>query len=302
MSPAAYAQGNPSLSGTISSQKPQSGAYLLELRLTNSGTGLARNVRVETITLRTLTGTGTVTLVTALTHLPLLVGDLSAGSSATVQIFVTFPATVSRFSMTENSTLQNAAGTTSSSSISQSIILPANKAPVANAGTDQTITLPNPVTLTGTVTDDGLPVGAQLTITWSKVSGPGTVTFSNPNSTSTTASFSALGTYVLRLTANDSLLPGTDDVQVTVNGAAPAIASVSPNNGRQGQTLTVNITGQNTNFVQGTTTASFGVGIAVTSLTVSSPTAAAAVINIDPVATSVHERHDDDQRRGSHAS
>ena len=66
-------------------------------------------------------------------------------------------------------------------------------------------------------------------------------------------------------------------------GVSPALLSVSPNSGQQGQqTLSVTITGQNTHFVQGTTTASFGAGITVASLTVNSPTTATAVINIDP--------------------
>ena len=42
-----------------------------------------------------------------------------------------------------------------------------------------------------------------MTTAWSLVSGPGTVTFADPNAVDTTASFSGTGTYVLRLTAND---------------------------------------------------------------------------------------------------
>lgn len=56
-----------------------------------------------------------------------------------------------------------------------------NHAPVVTAGDDQTTTWPNTIQLTGTVTDDGLPTNGTLTITWSKVSGPGTVTFTTPN-------------------------------------------------------------------------------------------------------------------------
>src|SRR5262249_46390482 len=56
-----------------------------------------------------------------------------------------------------------------------------NQAPVVDAGPDQTIALPNVATLNGTVTDDGLPSKGTLTITWSEVSGPGTVTFSDPS-------------------------------------------------------------------------------------------------------------------------
>ena len=51
------------------------------------------------------------------------------------------------------------------------------------------------------------------------MSGPGTVTFADPDAIDTSASFSAAGTYVLRLTANDAALqPRTDDITVTVNG------------------------------------------------------------------------------------
>src|SRR5439155_514534 len=53
----------------------------------------------------------------------------------------------------------------------------ANLPPVVNAGPDQTITLPtNAVSLTGSVTDDGVP-GTGVTSQWSKVSGAGAVTF-----------------------------------------------------------------------------------------------------------------------------
>src|SRR5947199_9773028 len=59
----------------------------------------------------------------------------------------------------------------------------------------------------------------------------------------------------------------------------------SNNTGRQGQqNVNVTLTGQFTHFVQGTTTASFGAGITVVTLTVNSATGAAAVVNIDPAA------------------
>ncbi len=104
-------------------------------------------------------------------------------------------------------------------------VIPENHAPTVDAGPDQTITLPNAANLNGSVSDDGLPTGSTLTTTWSKVSGPGTVTFANPSVTVTTASFSQAGTYVLRLTANDSQLTTTDDITITVNAqnAAPTV-------------------------------------------------------------------------------
>ncbi|MGY1620128.1 PKD domain-containing protein [Geodermatophilus sp. SYSU D00691] len=97
-----------------------------------------------------------------------------------------------------------------------------NQAPTVNAGPDQTVTLPSAATLTGSITDDGLPnPPGTTTATWSKVSGPGTVTFGNANAPSTTASFSAGGSYVLRLTANDGQLQTSDDVSVVVGTGDP---------------------------------------------------------------------------------
>ena len=92
-----------------------------------------------------------------------------------------------------------------------------NFAPTVNAGADQATTFPCGVTLTGTATDDGVPSGASLTYAWTKVSGPGNVTFSNSTALTTSASFSTSGKYVLRLTANDSQITASDDVFVTVN-------------------------------------------------------------------------------------
>src|SRR5204863_6486810 len=96
-----------------------------------------------------------------------------------------------------------------------------NQAPVVNAGSNQTITLPAVANLSGTATDDGLPTGTLIT-TWSKVSGPGAVTFANANALNTTAAFSTAGSYVLRLTADDSALVSSADVTVTVNPANQA--------------------------------------------------------------------------------
>src|SRR5262249_51736219 len=78
----------------------------------------------------------------------------------------------------------------------------ANLPPVVNAGPNQIVTLAAGASLSGTVTDDGLPNGTTLQTTWSKFSGPDAVTFANANALNTTATFSTAGTYVLRLTAS----------------------------------------------------------------------------------------------------
>ncbi len=101
-----------------------------------------------------------------------------------------------------------------------------NNPPTVSAGNNQTIVLPAAATLSGTVSDDGLPSGSTTTCTWSKNSGPGTATFGNQNAASTTATFSVSGTYVLTLTASDSNLSASSNVTITADGAPTANAGV----------------------------------------------------------------------------
>ncbi len=104
-------------------------------------------------------------------------------------------------------------GTNSSTTLK--LIRVNNTAPVVLAGPDATITLPASAALDGRVTDDGLPdPPANVTTAWSMISGPGTVTFSDANAVDTTAAFSFYGTYVLRLTADDSDFTRYDDVTI----------------------------------------------------------------------------------------
>jgi len=97
-----------------------------------------------------------------------------------------------------------------------------NRAPSVEAGPDQQTTLPdNTVNLDATIVDDGLgePNG-YLTVTWSKLSGPGWVTFEpNESVEDPMAVFEPLvhGTYVLCLEASDGELSTSDEVTVTVN-------------------------------------------------------------------------------------
>ena len=74
-----------------------------------------------------------------------------------------------------------------------------NQAPQVSAGADQTVTLPNTASLTGTAGDDGLPSGSALTYLWSQLSGPGTASFNTPASAAAVVTFDLPGTYVLRL-------------------------------------------------------------------------------------------------------
>jgi len=119
---------------------------------------------------------------------------------------------------------------------------PANKAPDVTVSPAQTIALSGAATLIATATDDGLPkpyrrspsnpdrdaqprrpIGVQ--IKWIQYRGPGKVTFApdsspvvhgEPIMLTTKVTFSAPGTYVLRVTANDGQLFTSRDVAVTV--------------------------------------------------------------------------------------
>jgi hypothetical protein len=97
----------------------------------------------------------------------------------------------------------------------------ANQAPVVDAGPDQVVVLPNKATLNGSAVDDGLPIGSTLTALWQQISGPGTVTFDNPNAPQTAASFSQPGTYVLQLSATDGQLLSNSNVTVHVFNVGP---------------------------------------------------------------------------------
>jgi hypothetical protein len=92
-----------------------------------------------------------------------------------------------------------------------------NVAPIVTAGPDVNITLPAAADLGGSVIDDGLPIspGAPAN-SWTKVSGPGTVTFDNVAAPRTTVHFSTAGAYVLRLTANDGEFTRQDEMTVNV--------------------------------------------------------------------------------------
>jgi hypothetical protein len=101
---------------------------------------------------------------------------------------------------------------------------PVNQPPIVSAGPDQTNTMGRVASLLGTVTDDGLPAGSSISVAWSKVSGPGTVSFSNPNTATAGATFGLVGFYTLRLAANDGQLSASDDIVINVKAnLAPAV-------------------------------------------------------------------------------
>ncbi|NJM09147.1 VCBS repeat-containing protein, partial [Candidatus Gracilibacteria bacterium] len=124
----------------------------------------------------------------------------------------TLPVLTAPFSASETITW-----TLTGQSASASVSSPrCNAAPTVDAGADQLINLATPIlALTGVVRDDGEP-NATLTSTWSQLSGPASVTFTDPTVVTTTATFSALGTYVLRLYATDGVASAEDTRTIVV--------------------------------------------------------------------------------------
>ncbi|MEP7255326.1 MAG: hypothetical protein ABI666_06090, partial [Ferruginibacter sp.] len=111
-----------------------------------------------------------------------------------------------------------------------------NTPPTANAGPDQTITLPtNSVTLAGSGTD---PDGTVTAYLWTKISGPAAGTITNANTAGTTVTGLVQGVYKFELRVTDNAGAfGRDTMQVTVNPAAgniPPTANAGPN-----QTITL---------------------------------------------------------------
>ncbi len=95
---------------------------------------------------------------------------------------------------------------------------PANQDPTADAGADQTITLPtNSVSLSGSAND---PDGSIASHQWTQRSGPGTASLVNTSTPTLTANNLVAGTYVFRLTVTDNQgATAFDEASVTVNPA-----------------------------------------------------------------------------------
>ncbi|MCC6198881.1 SH3 domain-containing protein [Candidatus Nomurabacteria bacterium] len=93
-----------------------------------------------------------------------------------------------------------------------------NLSPVANAGSDQTISLPTTTTtLTSQSTDSD---GDITTYGWTQVSGPNTATITSPSATSTSVTGLVQGSYTFRLTVTDDDGGTAQDV-VTITVTSP---------------------------------------------------------------------------------
>ncbi|MEP6662196.1 MAG: Calx-beta domain-containing protein [Verrucomicrobiota bacterium] len=116
-----------------------------------------------------------------------------------------------------------------------------NFGPVVFAGPDTTLQLTAPMELAGVVTDDGKPNPPGLVnYTWSSVSSPAPVVFTNTSILTNTVQFSQPGEYVFRLVGDDGQVKVFDDVtntvieptQVYVFASDSEAAELGPDNGQ----------------------------------------------------------------------
>jgi len=112
--------GSPSLSGQVSNVSQSGTTMTVTLQLTNTSSTAGQALNINQVTVRTLAGSGTVTLTSP--SIPATEGSLGIGASTNVTLIFDVPSTVTRFSITENGTLQDGAGNTYNYSIAQVVI------------------------------------------------------------------------------------------------------------------------------------------------------------------------------------
>ncbi len=94
--------------------------------------------------------------------------------------------------------------------------------PRVNAGIDRVVVLGGKTYLAGQTKTLAKKDAAPTKLAWSKESGPGSVAFKDASAESTSATFSAVGDYVLRLAAARGPLSGSSTVNVKVVTPPPA--------------------------------------------------------------------------------
>lgn len=104
---------------------------------------------------------------------------------------------------------------------------PPNQIPNANAGPDNTLTLPaNNTTLNGSNSTD--PDGSTISYSWSKINGPAQYSIGNSTASSTPVSNLVQGTYSFRLVVTDNNGATDDDTVILTVNAAPPPANLAP--------------------------------------------------------------------------
>ncbi len=88
--------------------------------------------------------------------------------------------------------------------------------PLVGVGVDRVVVLGGKTYLTGTLKPSDRKDGVPTIVTWRKASGPGKVSFAEAHAPDSTATFSAVGDYVLKLTAAKGPLSNSSSLAVKV--------------------------------------------------------------------------------------
>lgn len=197
----AFAQGAPQLSAGITAQSGAPPIYVLDVRMTNRGTGAAHDVRVNSVTLRTLVGTGNVVVAPGFTSLPMLLDDLPAAAGTTLRLVVSVPPGVSRFSITENGTYRTSTDTALAYSMAQAVLVKPGErdASVARATASPSIGL---APLHAVLTATGPTVAGSLQARWD-FDGDGTNDAVVADAADVETTFSEPGVYVASVVVTD---------------------------------------------------------------------------------------------------
>ncbi len=174
-------------------------------------------------------------------------------------------------------------GVVLSSSTSPSTAQPGTTVNITGSGFPQEGVSPSAVSITLTPSVSGNPSATASSTALTTVSGTvRRLTFQVPTALAVTAP-TAYNVSITGTTLTGVAFSSSNNAILTIEPAASLIA-VTPQTGQPGQTISVTITGVGTNFVQGSTQATFGEGISVGGaspgtfgpVTVSSPTTAIA--------------------------
>lgn len=145
------------------------------------------------------------------------------------------------------------------------------------------------VKISGTLTKwdstSTLSLGPGVTVSNVTVDSPTEITAKAVVSTNT-----SIGFRVATVTTADTSATDTQDMAITLTAAPTAtaistISSLGPNQGRDGQHVSVTVVGQNTHFVDGQTTADFGPGVTVDSVSVTDASHATVIIDVNSSAS-----------------
>ena len=150
------------------------------------------------------------------TTTPLYIGARGNGSAWTGGALDQFMVFTNALNATEISEIYNS-GTVTNYAPTVMVSPPAATLLWTNGATNVSLNL------SASIVDDGLPnPPGRVTNFWTVTSGPYSVAFSSKTNTATTATFTNLGTYVLRCTAGDGQFTDYDETTVYVQHQQPA--------------------------------------------------------------------------------